>query len=83
MKEDNPAAAASAVVEPSTDVLGFIDAAFVVWRVTERSARTDPGSRGDHCLIFECDDAARRVWKYPAGWRDLPPEALSLLSWRR
>ena len=76
-------AAGSAGIAISTEPFGFIDAAFVEWRVTERSAHADPGSRGDYCLIFQSNDAARRVWNYPAGWRDLPPEALSLLSWRR
>jgi len=61
----------------------FLDAAYVHWRVTERDARGDPGTQGDWCLIFACDDAVRRVWDYPPGWRDLPADALVALSWRR
>jgi hypothetical protein len=61
----------------------FLDAAYVHWRVTERDARGDPGAHGDWCLIFACRDAVRRVWDYPPGWRDLPPDALVALSWRR
>lgn len=55
----------------------------VIWRVTERDARGEPGARGDRCLVFACDSAVRRVWDYPAGWRELPAEELIALSWRR
>ena len=61
----------------------YVDASNVRWRVTERASRGDPGSRGDFSLIFECDDAVRRVWEYPVGWRTLSSEALVALSWRK
>jgi hypothetical protein len=61
----------------------FLDAHGVCWRVVERDARGDPGARGEWCLIFSCDEAVRRVWDYPAGWRDLSAEALMTLSWGR
>ena len=66
-----------------TDYVEFVDDAHVHWRVTEREARSDPGAHGDRCLIFTCEDAVRRVWDYPQGWRVLPAEALVALSWRR
>ena len=61
----------------------FLDSALVRWRVTERDAREDPGARAERCLVFSCDEATRRVWDYPATWRELSPEALSALSWQR
>lgn len=61
----------------------FLDATYRRWRVAERDARADPGARGDTCLIFACDDAVRRVWEYPAEWRELTAEALVALSWCR
>ena len=54
----------------------------VRWRVTEHEGDTVPGSRGERCLIFMSADVVRRVWRYPAGWRALPPEELLTLSWR-
>ncbi len=66
-----------------TDSLEFLDDGGVRWRVTERDARDDPGARGDRCLIFTCAEAVRRVWGYPADWRNLPREALIALSWER
>ena len=62
-------------------VVSFVDRNQVRWRVTERDARYDPGSRGHWCLIFACDDAVRRVWVYPARWRSLSPSELEVLSW--
>ncbi len=63
--------------------MAYFDAHYVPWHVTERDSREDPGTRGDWCLIFACTDAVRRVWDYPATWRNLSPEDLTALSWRR
>ena len=75
----------AAAVSGADEVRGveFVDAASVHWRVTERDARSDPGSRGDCCLIFACGDAVRRVWDYPPAWRELSAAALVALSWGR
>jgi hypothetical protein len=67
----------------AVDGVEFLDAANVHWRVTERDATGDPGARGERCLIFTSDEAVRRVWDYPPGWRDLAADALAALSWRR
>ena len=67
--------------EPPPTVI-VADADGMVWRVTEHDARLIPGRRGDHCLVFSCSLAVRRVWDYPAGWRDLPAAQLMEVSWR-
>ena len=59
------------------------DASGIRWRVTEVRGDQVPGARGGACLVFECDTAIRRVWHYPAAWRDLPPTELILVSWGR
>ena len=61
----------------------FIDGHGVRWRVVERDARGDPGARGECCLIFSSDEAVRRIWEYPAAWRELSATALASLSWGR
>jgi len=61
----------------------FLDATGLLWTVTERNAENVPGSRGLRCLIFASDEAVRRVWVYPAGWRDLLTTSLIALSWSR
>ena len=65
------------------DAVAFVDAQFVRWRVVERDARADPGARAARCLVFDCGEAVRRVWHYPADWRRLPQAALVALSWER
>ena len=67
----------------SACALEFFDADYVRWRVAERDARQDPGTRGDRCLVFRGGVAVRRVWNYPPAWQDLPVEALIALSWER
>ena len=59
----------------------FTDAGFVPWQVVERDSRRDPGRRGDTCLIFSSADVVRRVWHYPAAWRQLTDIELEALSW--
>ena len=65
------------------DVVAFVDANHVHWQVCERDAHADPGARGARCLVFAARETVRRVWSYPAFWRDLGAEALIALSWRR
>lgn len=48
----------------------------VTWTARELEAEAVPGSRGARCLIFECEDAVRRLWVYPANWRQLDAELL-------
>ena len=59
------------------------DAAGVRWRVTEVCGEGIPGARGDSCLVFESDNAIRRVWHFPPSWRDLPGPELIRVSWGR
>jgi hypothetical protein len=61
----------------------YVDEDDVLWTVTERDADGVPGSRGPRCLIFASSEAFRRVWRYPAGWRDLLTANLIALSWSR
>ena len=63
--------------------VSFVDNEHVLWTVTERDAHDVPGKRGIRCLIFASPDAVRRVWDYPAGWRDLLTPSLIALSWSR
>jgi hypothetical protein len=77
----SPGAERFPVVEGTTVV--FVDEMYVQWRVAERDARGDPGARGPRCLVFSSAESIRRVWHFPAGWRDLDSAALSALSWGR
>ena len=61
----------------------FVDNDGVFWTVTEHDTQDVPGKRGSRCLIFASSDAARRVWQYSAGWRDLLTPSLIALSWSR
>lgn len=61
----------------------FIDDDGMLWTVTERDGHDVPGTHGTLCLIFASDDAVRRVWDYPAGWRELVTSELVELSWCR
>jgi hypothetical protein len=63
------------------DPVDFTDAAYIPWRVVERDSRRDPGRRGDTCLIFSSTDVVRRVWRFPATWRQLTDGELEALSW--
>ena len=70
------------VPEELPDTVVIADAQGMVWRVTEHDARLIPGRRGDRCLVFSSVLAVRRVWDFPAGWRDLPAAQLIEVSWR-
>jgi len=59
----------------------FTDDDGIEWTISERDARMVPGARGPRCLIFQSDEAVRRIWEYPAGWRDLLNPSLIALSW--
>jgi hypothetical protein len=63
--------------------LSFTDSEAMLWTVTERDGLGVPGSRGARCLVFQSPEAVRRVWTYPAGWRDLLTPSLIALSWSR
>ena len=62
--------------------IGFVDQQRVLWCVVERDARRDPGARASRCLIFSCQESIRRVWNYPANWRELGDADLEALSWK-
>jgi hypothetical protein len=64
-------------------VVSYVDDDHVLWYVEEHDARGVPGNRGERCLLFASEGVVRRVWDYPADWRDLVPVALSAMSWRR
>jgi hypothetical protein len=53
-----------------------------VWSVTELAGNV-PGRPGQRCLVFASADAVRRVWNFPANWRDLTDADLESLSWER
>jgi hypothetical protein len=41
------------------------------WEAREIDA-TVPGHTQEHCLIISSHEAVRRVWRYPADWRERP-----------
>ena len=51
----------------------------VTWRIREMDSQRVPGAHGARCLIFDSDRACRRVWSYPANWRELSDVALLAL----
>ena len=70
--------------EPPTTREGpraFADRAGVEWQVTEVPAAAVPSAKGPACLVFHSDAAIRRVWRYPANWRQLTDAELEVLSW--
>jgi hypothetical protein len=60
----------------------FHDAVGNAWSVHEVPAGPVPWARGPHCLVFGSEVAIRRVWHYPADWRELPDAELEALSWQ-
>ena len=52
------------------------------WQVREVDARCVPAARGDRCLIFDAESVVRRLWSYPADWRQMPGEELLRLAAR-
>jgi hypothetical protein len=69
--------------EVDASAIDYVDGFNILWRVTERDCRQDPGMRTTKCLVFSCDTAVRRVWNYPADWRSLDPAGLESLSTQR
>ena len=50
------------------------------WTVVEQPGDRIPGARGPSCLCFQAQDVFRRVWRFPANWRDLSAAELAALS---
>jgi hypothetical protein len=51
------------------------------WTVRKVDSSRQPGSRRPTCLIIECDGVVRRVWDFPASWRELSDDEIwSLLD---
>ena len=65
-------------VEPS---LSFNANDGVCWTVREYAAGGPMDNGSGRCLVFECDDAMRRVRRFPVDWRELSSAALYDLSW--
>lgn len=61
--------------------LQFRDSQGRQWTVFERSCKGVPGRRADQCLVFECGEVVRRLWRYPQDWRSLSAVELEKLSW--
>jgi hypothetical protein len=43
----------------------------VAWHVREMDATNVPGTRGDRCLVFDCEGIVRRAWRFPRTWAQL------------
>ena len=67
----------------ATPICQFVDPKGIDWRIYEISSAHVPAPRGRQCLVFESDDAIRRVWNYPDDWQRLSPTELVALSWNR
>jgi len=50
------------------------------WHVREIDATQLPGAPRSSSLVFECDAAVRRVWIFPANWRQLDDSSLWRLA---
>jgi len=50
------------------------------WTVVEQVGDRIPGARGATCLCFQAHDIFRRVWRFPANWRELSDAELAALS---
>jgi hypothetical protein len=61
----------------------FRDRNGVLWSVREMIDLHEPWALGEGCLVFESAGAIRRVWRYPARWRELSDAELGALSWER
>ena len=59
----------------------YVDHEGTRWTVTEHDMSEVVGARGPRCLVFASRYAFRRVWSYATDWRELPPVALTELSW--
>ncbi len=53
------------------------------WRVYETEGVAVPGNRNALSLCFDSAWVIRRVSQYPDNWRELTPEQLEALSWKR
>lgn len=51
------------------------------WAVRECHDCVPASRRAEGCLVFVSDTVARRVWGVPAGWREMPDEALVALMY--
>ena len=65
----------------SRDAKIFRDESGVTWWAHEVSGEY-LGTVGATCLLVVSANELRRVWKYPADWRDLPPDALLRLPYQ-
>ena len=60
--------------------IGIVDQWGIMWWVSERDARDDPGCPAERCLIFANERAVRRVWIYPRDWERFSDSELDALS---
>ena len=67
----------------AADTVHFVDSEGTPWRVTEHNTAETPGALADACLIFLSEGIARRSWRVPPNWRDLPAPALERLMLAR
>jgi len=54
----------------------LVDALGREWQVYERGNSTQSPQPGKQSLVFDADGIVRRLWQYPAGWAELPDDAL-------
>jgi hypothetical protein len=54
----------------------LIDSLGREWHVYERGSSVQSPVVGRPSLVFDTEGIVRRLWQYPAGWAELPDEAL-------
>lgn len=75
-----PLHAAATSMWNAPDAVRFTDGDGVAWRVVDYVAPDAPNERGAHSLIFLSESIVRRVWTFPADWRQLSAAALEALT---
>jgi hypothetical protein len=71
---------ARAVPAPSPEPRRFVDHVARAWTVREVRAPDPRLAARPTCLVFETERLARRVWHFPANWRELSDGELESLS---
>lgn len=57
----------------------IVDRGGVEWSVREVET-PQPWARAPRCLVLNSRECVRRVWRYPALWREMDPEQLLALG---
>jgi len=62
--------------EGNADNIRRIYADGIEWEIYEQDTTRTPGATHSSSLIFSSQDLVRRLWQYPANWRQLSDHEL-------